>query len=237
MKNLPAVIICLGLLSLPEKCICQPKKSQSNSIAISLPIIWNNSYGVFYELGTRKEPAGKSKSMGVNINYNRTVYKNVFGIVGVGFFKQSFGIKRPFEFVSPNGTRPLVQTESYEYNNLHYYVGFGYKMKLKKEFALNTGITYNCFNSFKQIYNQTDIPNYSQINRKFFSIGSMLNLNFGLEKQLSKKISLSLDLLTPIVNKWNEDPVFLKSDFSDDTQKIAFNQFSIGTNISFKYHL
>ncbi len=224
------------LISLTNLSYSQTQNEKLSAVGISIPIIWNNSEGTYYSLGNRREPNGKGTSYGINLNYSRTIYKNIFGTVGVGYFNQVFGIKRPFDFTSPNGTQPLVQTESYLYNNLHLIVGIGYQMKLNKTLLINGVVTYNIYNSYRQKYNQGYIPNYSQINHKSLAIGNIVNLNIGLEKQLSKKLSVGIDLLLPISTHWNNDEIFYKYDYSNDTQQIGRNRFSIGTIISCKYH-
>ena len=79
----------------------QVNKKQNNSIGISVPIIWNNSNGVYYSLGSRKEPMGKSVSYGININYRKVVYKGWFGGIGAGYFKQAFNICLLYTSPSP----------------------------------------------------------------------------------------------------------------------------------------
>ena len=51
---------------------CHAQDMKVNSIGIAVPVIWNKSYGVYYALGTRKEPEGKAKSFGVHLHYNRS---------------------------------------------------------------------------------------------------------------------------------------------------------------------
>ena len=65
----------------------------------------------FGKLGSPRYPSGKVISYGININHCRTIYKNIFGIIGIGYFKQVFGIPRPFEFDDP--TNLPLYTKSY----------------------------------------------------------------------------------------------------------------------------
>ena len=215
--------------------VAQTSKMKS-SIGVSIPVIWNNSEGVYYSLGNRKTPTGNAVSYGININYNRNIYKNVFGIVGVGYYEQAFGIRRPFDFTSPDSTKPLVHTKAYSYNTLHFLIGIGYRLKLNKTLFVDGILTYNCYNSFRQKYKQEYIQNYNQITRKTWSIGNTINMNIGVERQVSKRISVNTDLFLPIRTHWNNDEIFYKYIYSDDTQIIARNKFSIGAIISCKYH-
>ncbi len=104
----------------------QKKNESKQSIGLAIPVIWNNSEATYYGLGTRKTPTGKGISYGVNLNYSKVLYKGFFAKLGIGAFKQKFGIIRPLKFNPPNGTRPLVQTKSYEYSNFHLITRVGY---------------------------------------------------------------------------------------------------------------
>lgn len=229
-------MLLIAVLNFALITYSQTENKKINSVGISVPIIWNNSKAAYYQLGTRKEPEGKGTSFGIGINYSRTIYKNLFGVIGIGYFKQAFGIKRPFDFVAPDGTKPLVQTESYSYDNLHLRLGIGYEVKLSNTISANGIISYNKYNCYKQKYNQTYFPNYSQINNNHIALGNMIDLDFGVVKYISKKISIGVNLLLPISTNWNNDETFYKYDYSNDTQQIGLNKFSFGTIISFNYH-
>ncbi len=129
----------------------QKKIDKKNTVGISIPFVWNNSSGVYYTLGNRKESQGKAISYGINLNYSKKIWKNIFGIVAIGYFKQVFGIKRPFDFNAPDGTEPLVQTKSYIYNNLYLSIGIGQQIKLNETFFINGVVVYNSYNSFNVI--------------------------------------------------------------------------------------
>jgi hypothetical protein len=217
-------------------------KAQSkniNSVGVSLPIIWNNSYGVFYALGTRKEPEGKSKSMGVNINYNKTIYKSFFGILGIGYLNQNFKIKRPFEFDDP--TNLLFSTKSYSYKSINFAIGAGYLANLNKKFLLKNSIIFSQISSYKQNYipqflSNSSIQN-SQTNTEFINIGNMLNIEVQLAYKLSNKFSLGFGVNLPIIVKWKNDNMFFEYDFSNDSQIIAYNKSSIGSLITINYNI
>lgn len=226
------------MISISIASYSQAQNEKSGAIGISIPIIWNNSEATFYSLGNRKTPSGKATSYGLNINYYRQVYKKIYGRIGIGYFKQSFNIVRPFEFDDP--TNLLFATKSYNYKSFHWLIGIGYKLIISKKTLVNGYLTYNGFNSFKQAYTPAYLSNSSfqtsQINRKSISLGSMINVNLGLERNISKKFSIGLDALLPIYTRWNYDEIFYKYDYSNDTQQIARNKFSIGAAILCYYH-
>lgn len=115
----------------------------------------------------------------------------------------------------------------------------GYKKELNKSIALKGLLDYHLYNSFKQKYIATYWPtssNYSQINNENFNIGSTINFNLGIEKKISDKVSISLNVIMPIWMHWNNDDMFYKYYYSNNTQQIAQNKFSIGTFISCNYH-
>lgn len=62
------------------------------------------------------------------------------------------------------------------------------------------------------------------------------NFNIGAEKSITKKIYIGIDALVPISTHRDNDEIFIKYGYSDDTQQIAKNKLSIGTVISYYYH-
>lgn len=230
------LFICLLILII--KGYSQTEKDKIKTIGISIPIIWNNSEAIYYQLGSPKYPSGKAISYGININHSRTIYKNIFGIVGIGYFKQVFGISRPFEFDDP--TNLFFYTKSYKYDNIQLLGGLGYQQKLSKNWSVKGVVTYNMFFSFRQKYTPSYLSNSSfqssQVSHKSMPIGRMINFNIGIERRITKKISVGLDGLLPMSNLWNNDDIFIKYYYSENSRQIARNKFSIGTNISCIYH-
>jgi len=53
------------LILLSAKGYSQKKAAYKvSALGISVPVIWNNSNGIYYSLGNRQEPTGKSLAMG-----------------------------------------------------------------------------------------------------------------------------------------------------------------------------
>lgn len=67
-------------------------------------------------------------------------------------------------------------------------------------------------------------------------IGSTIITSIAIEKAISRKFSIGLDVLLPVWTHWNNDGVFIKYDYSNNTQQIAQNKFSIGSSVSYNYH-
>ena len=91
---MPKHILFVILIVLTVEGYSQNKvDNKVNVIGVSVPVIWNkttifNSYS-----GARaKNITGEAISNGINLNYSRTIYKSFFAKVGVGYFKQKFGI-------------------------------------------------------------------------------------------------------------------------------------------------
>jgi hypothetical protein len=152
----------------------------------------------------------------------------------MGYFKQAFGIRRPFHFDSP--TEPLFSTQSYYYLNLQFYGGVGYRKELDKNMFIKGEITYNELYSFRQKYFLNKKYKTWQVNKKSMPIGGLINFNIGAEKSITKKVSIGIDALLPISTSWNNDDIFIEYGYSDDTQQIARNKFSIGTAISCNFN-
>ncbi len=227
-------LFAISLLLLSVKIFPQENISKVNSIGVSIPLILNNSEATFYRLGYPIYPTGKAISYGININYSRTIYKKIYGVVGVGYFKQAFKIIRPFNYDSPFALG--YSTESYNYSNIQLYGGLGYRKELNKKISLKSIVTFNWFSSFRQKYVVNKNSKAWQLNHKSTPIGNMVNLTIGAEKKVSPKISIGLDVLLPISTRWNSDTMFYNLGYSNDEPQIARNKFSLGTIISCNYH-
>lgn len=220
-----ALISCFNAISQPIKT--------KGSIGISIPVIWNNSEATFYRLGSPMFPHGNAISYGVNTNYSRTIYKSIYGIVGFGYFKQTFGIIRPFNYDSP------IQfgwaTNSYSYDNVQLYGGVGYKRAVTRTISINVAAIYSQYYSFRQKYiNGSPVSN--QVNYKSITIGEVVSLDIGAEIKISKRISVAVDLIIPVYTHWNKDEIFTNSYYSNDEQQIARNKFSAGAAFSCYYN-
>jgi len=212
--------------------VSQSGKMKS-SVGISIPVIWNNSEATYYQLGSPKYPSGKATSYGLNIDYSHPLYKGIYGKLGVGYFKQNFGIIRPFRYDSPVDL--LYSTDSYHYDNVQLFGGIGYKWNVSKLILLNGNLTYNQYYSYRQKYiNHSPVP--SQVNHKSISLGRMINLSLGGEKEISKKISIGVSSIFPVFTHWNDDEIFINNYYSSDEQQIARNKFSAGIVVSCNYN-
>lgn len=221
-------------------CFSQIKNGKKNIIGVSIPLLLNNSNGVYYSLGNRREPTGKAISYGINFNYTRKIYKSWFTSMGVGYFRQSFNIIRPFDFSGDTVTNLLYSTKKYNYYCLALNAGLGYSYRLNSKYKLNGMASFNLLNSFKQTYDPNGqgplIPKPNQTNKKSLQIGYMMTISSGIEYLISKKVSIGADVVVPVITKWKNDKIFIESLFGNDSQKIAENRFSIGTTLSCKYH-
>jgi hypothetical protein len=233
MKKL---LLLLCVLTFLGKGKAQSQREKTNSLSIYIPTIWNNSEATFYSLGNRKTPTGKAVSYGVNLNYSKTIYKGLYAMIGAGYFRQSFNIRRPFHFDSP--FQPIYSTQFYDYDNILMTVGVGYKKKIGHTAFINFRIDYNRVHSFRQKYTLLNKSDYNtfQVNRKSINMGQMFNASLGIEKYINDKFSIGADLLLPIYTKWNDDEIFFEYEYSNDTQQIARNKSSIGATIAFYYH-
>ena len=234
------VILAVLFILFNAVCFSQNKNPKTNTIGISIPVIFNKSNGIFYSLGNKREPEGKAVSFGIGVDYSKKLYKNFYASLGIGYFKQSFNIIRPFEFDGDTVTNLLYSTKRYNYNCLRFNVWIGYKHTLNKKININGMVSFNLFNSFKQDYTPTGYSGShhktTQTNKKAMQIGYMINISGGVEYLIANNISLGVDAFVPIKTKWKDDKIFIKSFFGNDSQIIAENKFSIGTVISCKYH-
>ncbi len=213
---------------------CQTKSQKIKTIGVSIPVIWNNSEATFYQLGSKKTPTGKAVSYGININHSRTVYKNLYGSVGVGYFRQIFSIRRPFNFDSPYNL--AYYTESYNYSTIYLNASLGYLIKINSKNSLNTGIQYNQFFSLWQKYIVNKEYKTWQKNHQLFSLGNIIIASLGMEKNITPNISIGLNCLVPFSTRWNNDEIFINSSWGTDSQQIGRTKSSIGASITCNYH-
>lgn len=212
-------------------------QANSDKLGFSLPLIWNNSTGVYYSLGNRREPIGNAFSYGANINYSHFFLKNFFIIGGVGYWNQKFDIQRPFQYITPDGTEPLVSTNNYSYQNIQLLIGAGYQKNISERWSLAGQLTYNIYNSYRQKYTQEYSPGENEIFKTQFMIGSMINLDLKCERKISNRVSFGATIFFPIYTNWNDDKIFNKYDYADDSQIIAYQKSSFGASLSIYYLL
>jgi hypothetical protein len=228
IKSFLVALLLISYLS----AVSQSAKMKS-SIGVSIPVIWNNSEATYYQLGSPKYRSGKARSYGLNIGYSHFLYKGIYGKLGVGYFKQSFGIIRPFYYDSP--MQFGWATDSYDYDNIQLYGGIGYKRSLSKLILINGNVTYNQYYSFRQKYiNHSPVPH--QVNHKSMSLGRMISLNLGGEMKISKRISIGVSSIFPVFIHWDKDEIFANNHYSSDEQQIARNKFSAGIVVSCNYN-
>lgn len=96
-------------------------------------------------------------------------------------------------------------------------------------------VRYNKLQSFRQKYVNEEYKT-RQVNKMLMTIGKVININVEGEKAITEKISAAVGVLFPVSTNWSDDQIFYKYDYSDDTQQIARNKFSIGINISCYYN-
>lgn len=207
-------------------------------IGITIPVIYNQSYGVYYQSGNRKTPKGGATSYGLDICYKHPVYKSIFVKAAAGVFKQNFKIERPFNFDDP--TRLLFYTKSYTYINFDFQVGFGVQHNLGEGSKLELLCSYFYLYSIKQRYSPTYLSNSSfqssQSSSKSFNVGSAFNTEFGINKNVSENISVGISGVITLLGKWANDPIFINTYYATDQTVIAKNKFSGGLSFSTYYH-
>lgn len=230
---MPKHILFVIFIVLAVKGYSQNKvDNKVNVIGVSVPVIWNNSEAEYYRLGSRKESTGKGISYGININYSKSIYKSVYVVFGVGYFKQTFGISRPFDYDTQLAFG--FSTKSYHYNSIELFGGVGYDFFITKNVWAHALVGYSQYYSYRQKYvNNSTVSD--QINYDRITVGKMINFNPGVEKKINKKNSLSLNIIIPFGIHWYNDKIFNNLGYSNDEQKIARNKFSVGTSISYNY--
>ena len=237
MKKYYSVLV---LLLAFKVAICQSIKKSVNKIEVSTPIVWNNSNGIYYSLGNKQKPMGKSVSYGLDVNYIRTIYKGIFIKPGIGYFKQSFNINRPFSFDGDTITKLLYYTKNYKYDCIRLSIGIGKIFSIKKKLSITSLVSVNLLNTVRQTYKPDRFSGLEhkkkQINNKKFVIGSNINLIGGIGYRVSKKIGIGTEIIFPMNTKWKDDKIFKNNYYANDSQIIAETNSTIGTTLNLTYH-
>lgn len=237
-KSKAKCLLFLLLFNMSGQITFSQSQNEKGRIGISIPVVYNYSTGVYYQTGNRKTPGGSAFSYGLNLNYIHPVDKSIFIKAGIGFFKQNFGIERPFYFEDPTAL-PFF-TKKYSYANIYWHTGIGVKRKFGYKTRTEVIVSYMSLHSIKQYYTPTYLSFYSPRNRltaaRSFRLGYNINIEFGATRDVSEKISLGSHLFFPFMDHWNMDPIFVNTYYSPDQQKIAKNIFSAGLSFSAYYH-
>lgn len=184
------------------------QKNKKGELGISVPVVWNtteiyNSYS-----GARaKNISGCAMSYGANLTYSKNIYKSFFATIGIGYFMQKFGIKRPFDYNDP-ATNLLYWTDNYYYQCLQYIGGIGYNHTLNKNYQLTGTLTYNQFNTFRQVFKPDWGSPDAQVENKKYSFGKSIIISGGVNRTLTKRLSIGINILFPVYNQWRKDIIF-----------------------------
>src|SRR5688572_17477713 len=76
--------------------------NRDNIIGIFLPVVYNISESSYRSVGPRTK-SGQAVSYGINIKYSRTLFKKIHVIVGSGYYKQRFSLRRSWNYSTPTG--------------------------------------------------------------------------------------------------------------------------------------
>lgn len=213
------------------------QKTKVNEIALSTTFVWNKTTILNSYSGARaKDITGNALSSGININYSRSIFKDFYTKIGIGYFKQKFGVQRPFDLKQTVVTASILySTKYYLYKNLHYFFGLGYEKALRHDYNLHFCLTYNRFDTYNQEYKHNFSDDYlgninPQIEKQNYHFGQSLISQFGVSKKMYKNYKIGLDLLVPLKNKWRKDEIF-----REDSNEFYGSGFSIGGSINLIY--
>lgn len=224
------------LLALAGFFFCQAQKPKQNSISVSVPVIWAKTETLYFTLGNPRYSGSTTTNSGVNVNYSRKLYKAFYGMLGVGYFNQSFNIVRPVDY-DDGSTNLLYHTESYSYKNIWMSLGVKYhKSFINESNVAKAGISYNYLHSYEQKYVISQANGVQQVNQLSLPLCDMFNLDLGLERYFGKIFSIELDGMFSLYTKWRNDKMFFKCEYSNDSQRAANNKSSIGLNFSTRFH-
>lgn len=182
----------------------QTKHTELNELSFVLPVMYNKTT-VTNVYGPTRSISGTGISYGSGIQYKRTISRNIYVKLGVGFFAQNFSLRRPYnddDFVAL-----LRTTRSYSYYCLERQLGLGYSTSIKNRYVFDVSANYHMYNSFRQRYSSRDYQN-TTITKYQYRFASMVSLMPSLQRKLSETMAVSGGLILPLYTSWKKDPRF-----------------------------
>jgi hypothetical protein len=149
---------------------------------------------------------------------------------GVGYFRNRFNIKRPYDHTLLNRGRDslaiLTTTFNYTYSLLRFPLGIEYPLVNKKNMNVSIGLEYFLNFSFKQKYNggkPFKNANNSHYDWKFYGNSSQLFISFLIDQ--NKKHSIYVQPYIRLLNTYNEDLYLFER--NPETNKKKFDAFGL----------
>jgi hypothetical protein len=224
MKSINLLTACTFL----SLFVVAQKKAGPNQLGFSLPVIRNNT-SITNDYGLVRTFEGAALSYGLNLHYSRKIYKGLSLRSGIGYFRQKFGVQRPFNY--DDFTNLLFYTKHYHYDNIHWLLGLGYEYRLSSKYALTGDLTYNGLYAYRGTFTPDFQGRKPQVVKNDFSFGRMVNIGLGLNRTLCRRFSVGAGILLPVYTQWRKDNIFWENDH-DFYASIS----NIGMNISFNHH-
>jgi len=234
-SNLSAMGLIIAMYMLHGSALGQ------GSIIVTTPLIISNvtintKWSPEWSSNKVDQLSGSAIGTGLNVNYSFEpgFDKHLKVNFGLGYFNQRFNVQRFFNHSSMIHGYILYATSHYSYNCWQGVIGLSYRLNIGRRFYLIGNVTYNKLQSFRQTYAptrsvsniQTDI-HHNQIN-----FGSMLLPGIGLNRQLSERVSVGINLFVPLQMKWRNDTTF-----KDDPSTFTHPNSSFGSSVSVTYRL
>ncbi len=201
------------------------QEKENNFISLSLPLFINTT-----EITNLYGPQRKIKGYGLeyrlSVGIEKNFYKGLFLKTGLGYFKNKFFLRRPFDYDTPYTS--LYTTESYSYQGIQIEFGLRYKFKINEVYSLKTGANYNLLYTLKQTYTPTGDP--KQVNKSDYLFGHSILSTVGIYRKLSRNYIIGIDLLIPFQTVWKKDKIFREKETETYRPKL-----NIGTQFSLSH--
>ncbi len=206
-------------------CSFSQNKFGKVELTISLPFVWNKvevTNLIGSGMYTPRNPNGQGWSGGLNATFQWHISNGFFLSGGLGYYQQNFFIHRPFNYSTP--LFPLFTTKEYNYQNIQWIIGAGYNLSLNKLYSIRGVVTYNQFNSFRQVYYPESTAFPKQVNSKDYRFGSSVIFSLGVYRKIHHKILLGANVLVPTSMKWRKDLIFAEdpTEFHDSKSSFGF---------------
>lgn len=202
------------------------QEKENNIISFKLPIFVNTAE-VTNLYGPQRRIKGYGIEYRLSAGIEQNFYRGLFLQTGLGYFKNKFFLRRPFDYDTPY--TPLFTTESYSYQGIQIEFGLGYRFKFNKVYSFKTETNYNLLYTLKQTYSPKGEPR--QVNKSSYLFGRSIISSVGIHRKVFRNYMIGIDLLIPIQTVWKKDKIFRENDTETYRPKLNMGtQFSLSHN-------
>ena len=226
--------ILATLLIIPFTVMAQ--QQQKISFCLRIPItIESQEAEITY--GPREIQKNNSLNFGMGCIASLQISKQVSVSAGLGYFRERFNIKRPYNHRALNAGRDsvliLLVTRNYNYHLLEIPVGVNYSFSKKKN-STRIGIQYVPAFSLSSSYNGgVPFPNANTTRNATYFFSHSVNLSVAFPFTISN-LKFSMDPFVRIMHTYKKDILLYENE--NETISKNLDAFGVALTYQFSFH-